>query len=384
MIQNLQRIFSKRAFYSIALVFSVNALLFTFWITRIPEVKDRLDISDGTLGLVLFCMPVGALIAMLMTNQLTQRFGAGRVTIASTVVFACCMLMPLHMPNIYLLGFSLFVVGIFTGIMDIAMNAVAATLEVQHKQLIMSTCHGFFSLGGMIGAGIGSLMIGWEVDANLQMLVGVLFCLAMTLLVLRKEVMPVKEQNAEEEGGGWAFPTRAILGLVVISFCTMQGEGVIADWSAIFMEEVVQANGFLIGMGYFGFATSMTLGRFYGDSIIEQAGPRKVVWVSGAIIVAGLLLVLPAIAWLSILGFTLAGAGYALLVPVLFSEAAKTPGISPSKGIASVATLGYFGFLVGPTIIGGIAEFFSLQISFTYLVILTALAIFIGGRKIRA
>ncbi|MFK7925469.1 MAG: MFS transporter [Bacteroidia bacterium] len=384
MIQNLQRIFSKRAFYSIALIFSVNALLFTFWITRIPEVKDRLDISEGALGLVLFCMPVGALIAMLMTNHLTQRFGAGRVTIASTIIFACCMLMPLHMPNIYLLGFSLFVVGIFTGIMDIAMNAVAATLEAQHKQLIMSTCHGFFSLGGMIGAGIGSLMIGWEIDANLQMLAGVVFCLAMTILVLTKEVMPVKEQNVEEDGGGWAFPTRAILGLVVISFCTMQGEGVIADWSAIFMEDVVQANGFLIGLGYFGFATSMTLGRFYGDSIIEQAGPRKVVWVSGAIIVAGLVLVLPAIAWLSILGFTLAGAGYALLVPVLFSEAAKTPGISPAKGIASVASFGYFGFLVGPTIIGGIAEFFSLQISFTYLVVLTALAIFFGGRKIRA
>lgn len=383
MIQNLQRIFSKRAFYSIALIFSVNALLFTFWITRIPEVKERLAIGEGTLGLVLFCMPIGALIAMLMTNHLTQRFGAGRVTIAATIVFACCMLLPLHMPNIYLLGLSLFVVGISTGIMDIAMNAVSATLEAQHKQIIMSTCHGFFSLGGMIGAGIGSLMLGWEVDANLQMLVGVLFCLALTVFVLSKEVLPVKEENAAEEGGGWALPTRAILGLVVISFCTMQGEGVIADWSAIFMEEVAQADDFLIALGYFGFSMSMTLGRFYGDSIIEQAGPRKVVWTSGAIVVLGLLLVLPAFPWLSILGFTLAGAGYALLVPVLFSEAAKTPGISPSKGIASVASFGYFGFLIGPTIIGGIAEWFNLQSSFTYLVVLTALAIFVGGRKIR-
>ena len=210
------------------------------------------------------------------------------------------------------------------------------------------------------------------------------FCLALAILVLSKEVLPVKEQNAAEEGGGWAFPTRAILGLVIIAFCTMQGEGVIADWSAIFMEEVAQANDFLIALGYFGFSMSMTLGRFYGDSIISTAGPKKVVWVSGAIIVIGLLLVLPAFPWVSILGFTLAGAGYALLVPVLFSEAARTPGISPAKGIASVASFGYFGFLVGPTIIGGIAEWLNLQSSFAYLVILTALAIFLGGRKIRA
>lgn len=384
MIQNLQRIFSKRAFYSIALIFSINALLFTFWITRIPEVKERLAIGEGTLGLVLFCMPVGALLAMLMTNHLTQRFGAGRVTMASTIIFACFMLLPLHMPNIYLLGLSLFLVGISTGVMDIAMNAVAATLEAQHEQLIMSTCHGFFSLGGMVGAGIGSLMIGWAVDARLQMLGGVLFCLALSIFVLSQEVLPVKEQNAAEEGGGWAFPTRAILGLVIISFCTMQGEGVIADWSAIFMEEVAMANEFLIALGYFGFSLSMTLGRFYGDSIIATAGPKKVVWVSGTIVVLGLLLVLPALPWLSILGFTLAGAGYALLVPVLFSEAARTPGISPAKGIASVASFGYFGFLLGPTIIGGIAEWFSLQTSFSYLVILTAMAIFFGGRKIRA
>ncbi|MEL6654155.1 MAG: MFS transporter, partial [Bacteroidota bacterium] len=288
----MRRIFSKRAFYSIALIFSINAVLFAFWITRIPEVKARLEISEGMLGLVLFCMPIGALIAMVLTNHLTQRFGAGKVTIVSTLAFALAMLLPLQMPDIYWLGFSLFLVGISTGIMDISMNAVAATLEARHKQIIMSTCHGFFSLGGMLGAGIGSLLLGWEVDANLQMLFGVLICVLLCLLLLTKEVFPVREENADTEGGGWALPTKAILGLVVISFCTMQGEGVIADWSAIYMEEVVQSNGFLIGLGYFGFSASMTLGRFMGDGIIEQAGPRKVVLVSGSIVVLGLLLIL--------------------------------------------------------------------------------------------
>ncbi|MEL6593047.1 MAG: MFS transporter, partial [Bacteroidota bacterium] len=202
----MRRIFSKRAFYSIALIFSINAVLFAFWITRIPEVKARLEISEGMLGLVLFCMPIGALIAMVLTNHLTQRFGAGKVTIVSTLAFALAMLLPLQMPDIYWLGFSLFLVGISTGIMDISMNAVAATLEARHKQIIMSTCHGFFSLGGMLGAGIGSLLIGWEVDANLQMLFGVLICVLLCLLLLTKEVFPVREENADTEGGGWALP----------------------------------------------------------------------------------------------------------------------------------------------------------------------------------
>jgi MFS family permease len=382
MIQNLSRFFSQKVFVATGITFGINALLFTFWVIRLPEVKVRLGMSEGELGLVLFCMPVGALLAMVLSNRLTHRFGAGRVTVWSTVAFCLGMLLPLQMPSIWSLGLVLFFIGIFTGTMDIAMNAVAATLEVQYKKIIMSTCHGFFSLGGMVGAGLTSLLIGWQVVAMHQMWVGVALALLVALLWIRPLIYPVKEHNTEH-GGGWAWPTKALLGLAIIAFCSMQGEGTIADWSTIFLKEVASAGEFMLGLGYFGFSLSMTLGRFWGDSIIERAGPRQVVMISGFLVILGLLLVIPAWPWVSILGFTLAGAGYALLIPILFSESAKAPGVSPAKGIASVATMGYLGFLIGPTIIGGIAEQWNLQISFTYLVGLTVLALGLGLGKVR-
>lgn len=383
MIQNLRRFFSEPVFIATGLTFAINAFLFTFWVIRLPEVKERLGMSEGELGLVLFFMPVGALLAMLITNRLTHRFGAGRLTTWSTVVLCLLMLLPLRMPTMGTLGLVLFFIGIVTGIMDIAMNAVAATLEIQYKKVIMSTCHGFFSLGGMVGAGLTSVLIGWEIQAVPQMTAGVILTLAVAIWWIRPLIYAVRE-TPTEDGGGWAIPNKALLGLAVIAFCSMQGEGAIADWSSIYLKEVAVAGEFMLGLGYFGFSLSMTLGRFWGDSLIEQAGPRQVVLVSGALVILGLLLVIPAWPWTSILGFTLAGAGYALLIPILFSESAKAPGVSPSKGIASVATMGYIGFLLGPTIIGGIAEQWNLQVSFGYLVGLTVLALALGLGRIRA
>lgn len=141
------------------------------------------------------------------------------------------------------------------------------------------------------------------------------------------------------------------------------------------MGQIVQAEEYMWGLAFTGFSMSMTLVRFAGDSIVARVGSQRVILLASLVVVVGLVLVLPATGWLSIAGFTISGIGYALLVPVVFSEAGRQPGVSPSKGIAAVATVGYFGFLVGPVLIGGIAEWFGLKTGFIYLMVFTLLAL---------
>ncbi len=374
MYSHLSLFFQERKFVAIGLVFSINALLFAFWITRIPETKIALGLSDGRLGVALFFMPIGALLAMLSVSALVQRYGAGRITVVIGVLYIGCMLLPFISNTFWMLAISLFFVGLTSGAMDIAMNAVASILEKDFKTDIMSSCHGFFSLGGMIGAGIGSLLIALSIRGVPQILVGMGLMLLLLLLVAKPAIYDIKETESTEESH-FALPGKAFLGLAIVAFCSMQGEGGVADWSAVYMGQIVQAEEYMWGLAFTGFSMSMTLVRFAGDSIIAKVGAQRVILIASMVVVAGLLLVLPAMGWLSIAGFTISGIGYALLVPVVFSEAGRQPGVSPSKGIAAVATVGYFGFLVGPVLIGGIAEWFGLKTGFVYLMVFTLLAL---------
>ncbi len=374
MFKHLGLFFSNRRYIATGIVFFVNAILFAFWITRIPEVKTALSLSEGQLGLALFSMPVGAVISMFTVTLLTQRYGAGRVTIFTSIFYIGCILLPLLANNFWLLAASLFMVGLSSGAMDIAMNAVASVLEKTDKVEIMSTCHGFFSLGGMVGAGIGSFFIAIEVDSVPQMLGGMIAMLGVLLIVAKPVLFQIVEQEEVAESF-FSLPGKALVGLAIVSFCSMQGEGGVADWGAVYMQQVVMSEPYMWGLAFTGFAATMTLVRFAGDTIVARFGSIRVILSASVIVALGLSLILSAMPWLSIVGFSVAGLGYALLVPVVFSEAGKQPGVSPSRGIAAVAMFGYFGFLIGPVIIGGISEWLSLQAGFAYLLIFTLIAL---------
>ncbi len=337
-------------------------------------MKTRLALSDGDLGLVLFGMPAGALLAMLTISIFVGRYGAVKVTLVSAACYIATMVLPLLATSFWMLAISLFFVGLFMGAMDIAMNAVASLLEKENDTAIMSTCHGFFSLGGMIGAAVGSVLIAFSVDAVTQMLAGMV-CVSLLLFIVLKPILDTVKEEPEEAESHFALPGKALVGLAVVAFCSMQGEGGVADWSAVYMEQIVQAADYTWGLAFTGFALSMTLVRFAGDTVVARVGARKVILIASVGVVVGLAMLLPALTWLSIAGFTVAGIGYALLVPIVFSEAGKQPGIHPSKGIAAVATFGYLGFLIGPVLIGGIAEWYGLKTGFIYLICFTAIAV---------
>ena len=382
MFDHLRDFRQERAFVATGAVFALNALLFALWVTRIPEIMSDLSLSEVQLGGALFCIPTGALLAMTTISRWIDRYGAGRVTIWTTLAYLTCISLPFVVNSLWQLGIALFFVGLTMGAMDIAMNAVAAILERDRDKIIMATCHGFFSLGGMIGALLGSLGLALSLEALPIMLTGAFATLIGVYVWIRPILHEVRDVD-RNEGSAWVWPERALAGLAVIGFCSMQGEGAIVDWSAVFLNDVAQAEKYLWGLGYAGFSLSMTVGRFLGDGITHRVGAGSILRWSFVVVVAGLCVVLVGRPWLSIAGFTLAGAGYALLVPIVFSEAARKSTVSSSHGIASVATVGYMGFLLGPVVIGGIAEVFDLRMGFVYLVLLTILAWLVSTRQRR-
>ena len=360
--------------------FFIMGTLFSFWVTRIPGVKEKLDLSDGALGVALFFTPLGAIISMLVSAKMIHTIGEGKTTIYALLFFCVVILSPILAFDFISLCIALFLLGFSMGWLDIAMNAVVNTIEKKEMISIMSTTHGFYSLGGIVGGSLGGLLAGLGVDPILHFSISGTVVLLVTLLFINKQVGDIRDDKTVDPIPLFAVPRRPMVGLAVIAFCIMIGEGAVADWSTVYLDEFLGSGATLAGLGYAGFSLTMTLGRFNGDYYVQQYGRSKVILFGVTIAIIGILLLLATeVAW-AITGFTLVGMGYSCIIPVLFSSAAKVVGVNPAYGLASVASAGYFGFLIGPVIIGLIAEMFGLNNGFMLLLVLTIIAL-IGTKK---
>ena len=334
------------------------SILFGSWLARLPEVQAALALSEGQLGLALLGLPLGALTLTPFAGWLMKRLHTGRAMILSTLLFCACLPIPAFAQSQWALMGGLFLVGLANSFMNISMNAAAAAIEQQYRITIMSICHGMFSLGAMIGAGSAGLIA--AADVPLQ---GHLITVALIMVGLQFLLRPIilNLPNSNSEGSSFALPPKALLGLVFIGFCIMIGEGAIADWSAIYLRNILEANPFVASLGYAGFSMAMAMGRFAGDGIKVRLGAARLVIIGSLLGAGGLALaILIPYPVTAVIGFTLVGLGFSSVVPLLFSAAAKTPGVAPGTGIAAVASSGVVGFLIGPPLIGGIAEHFGL------------------------
>ena len=376
MLAQLNIFFSNPISRSVGFFFGINGLLFGTWITRIPELKRELMLSEADLGLALFGVPLGAFLIMPFMGRITARLGAGRTTYLGVFGYCMAIFAPIIATDMWTLTATLVLFGLTGGAMDIAMNATAAEVESRDGIPIMSTCHGLWSTGGMIGAASGSLAYGLGFTFSLHIL---LISIGMVLLALfqKKYILPVKAAPSDEPL--FAVPSRALWLLALVAFCIFLGEGAIADWSAVYLEEYLTAGSFVAGLGYAGFSLSMALGRFYGDTIIQRLGPKNIIRLGALIAALGIATVVVYDAPLNaVLGFSIAGIGFACIVPVTFSEAARVPGMVPGASIAAIGSLGYLGLLIGPPIVGFIAEEIGLKLALGIVGILALTAAGIG------
>ncbi|MCB0619693.1 MAG: MFS transporter [Saprospiraceae bacterium] len=373
MIRTLKAFALHTPSLSVGLVFMSLSLLFGSWIARLPEVQSRLGLSEGTLGLALLGMSIGALISTPLSGWLMNRMSTGKATILSTLLLAIAFVFTPYASNFWMLFGLLILLGLANGFMNVSMNTAAASLEKNYRISIMSTCHGMFSLGGMIGAGSSGLVASLDIpfSIHISVVAGLVVLLSLAIRPMLLQVPDVGRQG----GPALVLPSRGLARLVLIGFCVMLGEGAVADWSAVFLKNYRDSGPLLAGMGFAAFSLAMAMGRFLGDGFALQLGSGRVVRYGSLIGAAGMLLaVVVPFSAAAILGFFLVGAGFATIVPILFSQASKEAGATPGTAIASVATGGIIGFLVGPPLIGFIGEVAGLSAGFTFLALLALTA----------
>jgi MFS family permease len=349
-----------RARRAVALIFFLHGFLFANWAARLPELELRYGLSHRELGQVLFCSAIGAWCAMPLAGWLSQRLGSGRLTTLGALLF--CGLIP----GMALLGSTgqvmllFLLLGAATGLLDVAMNAQAIQVEQLKGKPIMSSFHAAFSLGGMLGAGAGALgaRLGMDFGTNLLVLsgLGVLATVGAGLNLLPVEPTEASPAN-QAKPPVFRWPSRALLGLGLVAFCCMLGEGAMADWSTIYLVQETGASTSLAPLGYAAFSLAMTGGRVFGDALVARFGAHRVVVLGGVLACSGLLgsLLLPQTA-VGIGGLLLVGLGLSAIVPVVFSAAGQQSGLAPAAAIGTVSTIGYGGLLLGPPLVGWLAD----------------------------
>jgi len=345
----------RAARFATRAMFLICGTVTASWAPQVPLAKARLGLDDGVLGLTLLGLGAGAMVAMPLAGFLASRFSSRLITAIGGLVLCLSLPLVILAPDAPLLGLALFLFGAATGSMDVAMNVQAAAVEGRGGRPVMSSFHGMFSVGGLVGAGGASLMLGLGLSPLVTALV--VSGLMLALLLAQAGSMLPPDRRAAAAGARFTLPRGIVLVLGLLTFVLFQAEGAVLDWSAVFLHDSRGQDPAVAGLGYAMFAVAMAVMRLAGDGITSRFGGETVVRLGSGLAAAGFLLAVLA-PWpeAGLAGFALVGVGAANVVPVLFSAAGRVPGLPPGLAISSIATLGYLGILVGPAAIGFLAD----------------------------
>ncbi|UFH36194.1 MFS transporter [Flavobacterium acetivorans] len=365
--KNAKISYLNRIRWAVSMFYFAMGLCFATWASRIPDIKSALHLSEGQLGTILFALPLGQLVIMPFSGKLVTRFGSHRILIISLLFYAFSLTNIGLATQTWQLLAGLFVFGIFGNLANIAVNTQGVYTEVLFKKTIMSSFHGMWSFAGFTGALVGLGMLALELTPYHHFLiVGGIVLLMVALnfkfLIKAKETIKAKKKKR------FTKPDSALIWLGVIGFCGMASEGVMFDWSGVYFKDVIKAPGALVILGYTSFMIMMAGGRFIGDGLILKFGRKKVMQISGLMISTGLFVsvffpyIIPCT-----FAFMLVGLGVSTIVPTIYSVAGKNPTVPPGEALTIVSSVSFLGFLMGPPVIGYIAELFGLRFSFAFI-----------------
>lgn len=358
-----------------ATFFTIGAL-FANWISRIPEVSETLSLSEGSLGLALMLGSIGVIVGLLMASGLIARFGSKNVSFFGAFIYAIVLGIVGLSVDFITLSITLFFAGMCNSITDVAMNAQGVELEARRQKPIMNSFHAMWSVGLFSGAMMGSGFVTLGFSFRQQFMIVPIFFMVIMLLARRHLLNIDGEQNNDDQTT-FQFPPKALWGLGAIAFAAGLSEGAIIDWGGLYLVKIVGSTEAVAALGLAAFSFTMVAMRFAGDTIAERVGEARLVRFGGigVVIGVGLALLFPTF-WMTIFGFSLAGIGLAVAIPLAFSAAGKLSNIQSGRGIAGVATIGYAAFLVGPPVIGLIAEVTSLRFAFIVVMVLASTLVF--------
>ncbi|MBX3380372.1 MAG: MFS transporter [Phycisphaeraceae bacterium] len=360
------------------IVFFLSGVCVAAWAPLIPFVKDRFALSEGQLGLLLLCLGIGSIAAMPLAGALTGRLGCRRVIVVSLILAWCMLPLATVIGRVDVLAVALLLFGAGLGVVDVAMNIHAVLVERAAGRALMSGFHGLWSVGGIAGAGLTSLLI----SSGVSLLVTSLVVVGVSVLLLAACFRGLLESGGEH-GPAFAWPHGRVVVLGICCFVLYLAEGSVLEWGAVFLSTVRGMNVAHAGVGFVAFASAMTMCRLIGDRVVHAIGPARVVLFGGLLAAAGFLVVVGTSSiWASIAGFVLVGIGASNIVPVMFSAAGRQTSMPAHLALPAMTTLGYAGGLIGPPVIGFVAQASSLSVSLGLIGVLMA-AIAVASIKMR-
>lgn len=354
---------------AVSLLFLMNGFVTGSWAPKIPEFKDRLGISESVLGLLILMFGIGSLVLMPIAGGFIARVGSQKVVKVTAILLSPLLLLLTLLPNVWAAAVGMFLLGGFVGAMDVAMNANAVEVEKSMRRAIMSSCHAYWSLGGLIGAGIGGFLM-----ARFGVLPHVLVVtvLSLTVIAIAWPMILADKPHPAATKEKLRLPMTPLPWLIgIMALFSMVPEGTVLDWGALYLRNELGASVELSGFGFAAFSATMATMRFAGDHVRDRFGAKRTLRICTVTALVGMVLAgLAPNAYLAILGFAIAGIGISNMVPIAFSAAGNMPGLQPGIGLSVATFMGYSGMLFAPSLIGFVAEHTGFAIIFASVPVL--------------
>jgi MFS family permease len=359
-------------------IFFLNGFAIANWAVRIPALKAQIGLSEGTLGLALLCIAIGSVGFMPIVGRLIAKRGSSQITRAMGFAFPISMIL-LALPNTIWLWIPVLIFyGATNGGLDVSMNAQATTVEKRLGRPILNSFHAFWSVGSLIGAGVGGLFARAEIIPSVHL--GLIGVLELVIFAIITQKLLTGDADPNPQSAGSVRPTLPLLLIALVAFSALMSEGAIADWSAVYLKDDLNTNAFYAALGLVFAQGSMAACRFAGDALTLRFGPSSLLRWGGALSATGLAFALfSGLPWAALLGFACVGAGMSVIFPVTISAVSRLPGVASGAGIAWVASFGYAGFLVGPPVIGFLAEWTNLRIGLAAVVVFSLLIVLLAN-----
>jgi predicted MFS family arabinose efflux permease len=372
----------SNAVWATRIQFAALGMLGGAWGVHIPSVKTQYALGEAMLSFVLLAAATGAVISLFAAGRLIGRLGARTACTLAAAVMGVMLALVLVWGSLWLLLPAMLLFGMAMSLFDVAVNTEGTALESLSGRTVMSNLHAMFSVGAMAGAALTGALLRARVDPRVQLAAIGLATAVVAAVAARRmlQAHPAPADDTPQQHFAWPRGLLLVIGLMI--FAGMSAEGVMYDWCVLYLKQELHLGQDVAAMGYAAFTGAMALARFGGDALRARYSERNLLRASaGLSAVAMAVVLLSGHAAVSIVGYALVGAGLAPVVPILFNAATRVPGTSRAAAIAAVSSIGYLGFMIGPPLIGGLAQALSLTAAM-WVVVLASALLAIGARKV--
>jgi MFS family permease len=359
----------RRIRITVALFYFSLGLMFATWASRIPDIKSSLHLNDALFGTILFALPAAQFLMMTFSGKLVTRFGSKRIVLIALPLYSICLSNIGLVKEGWQLAIVLFLFGLAGNLCNISINTQGVSAERLYQRPIMASFHGGWSLAGFTGALIGLTMINLKIVPYWHFVTVIL--IVWTIILLNHKYLVKGKPVVNPDVPRRKFfnrPDKELVQLGVIGFFSMASEGTMFDWSGIYFKDVVRVPPSLVILGYTSFMIMMASGRFMADYVTSKIGRIRLLQICGIMISTGLYtaVIFPYLIT-STISFMLVGLGVSSIVPSVYSAAGKHTRVPPGIALATVASVSFLGFLMGPPMIGYISQAAGLRYSFAVI-----------------